>query len=582
MDNLQPTTYNRSCLVISYKLSVVRIGGIFKAMKMGHNTPHEKLKELEERYRYLVENSPDVIGIILDNKIAFFNEAGLRILGYTRDEIIGKEVSEIIHPEDREVVLKDIEIVLSGGSVHPREYRLLNKKGDIIYVEATRKKIEYEGKPAVQCIVRDISERKKREKEIKELEDRYRSLIEDSPDAIGVIYNGRIVFCNNRTIELLGYTYDEINGKGAIEFISPEDRERASKNLMSVLSGSTLPAPREYKLVKKNGECIDIELTSSRIVYRGKPAIQGVMRDVSERKKRDVKIREMEERYRTLVEGSPDGITVICDGKIVFANKRGPEMLGYTTDELIDKSPLEYIHPEDREKIINTMRAILSGEFLPPLREYKVIKKDGEIVEVEATSSKIIYEGKPAIQSIFRNISERKMKDKKIREMEERYRSLVENSPDAIGAVCDGRIFFINDKGLEMFGYTRDEIIGMDVAKTVFHEDSERVLNDIGITLSGGYVPPREYRLLKKNGEVFDVEITRSRIEYEGKPAIQSTIRDISERKKRDNEMREYIRELEILNKVAIDRELRMIELKKEVNKLLTEIGREKRYKITE
>ncbi|MBI3815206.1 MAG: PAS domain S-box protein [Nitrospinae bacterium] len=551
-------------------------------MKMGHNTPHEKLKELEERYRYLVENSPDVIGIILDNKIAFFNEAGLRILGYTRDEIIGKEVSEIIHPEDREVVLKDIEIVLSGGSVHPREYRLLNKKGDIIYVEATRKKIEYEGKPAVQCIVRDISERKKREKEIKELEDRYRSLIEDSPDAIGVIYNGRIVFCNNRTIELLGYTYDEINGKGAIEFISPEDRERASKNLMSVLSGSTLPAPREYKLVKKNGECIDIELTSSRIVYRGKPAIQGVMRDVSERKKRDVKIREMEERYRTLVEGSPDGITVICDGKIVFANKRGPEMLGYTTDELIDKSPLEYIHPEDREKIINTMRAILSGEFLPPLREYKVIKKDGEIVEVEATSSKIIYEGKPAIQSIFRNISERKIKDKKIREMEERYRSLVENSPDAIGAVCDGRIFFINDKGLEMFGYTRDEIIGMDVAKTVFHEDSERVLNDIGITLSGGYVPPREYRLLKKNGEVFDVEITRSRIEYEGKPAIQSTIRDISERKKRDNEMREYIRELEILNKVAIDRELRMIELKKEVNKLLTEIGREKRYKITE
>ncbi len=419
---------------------------------------NEELEKVKEIYRNLIDNSPDVIGIILDSKIAFLNEAGLRILGYTKDEIIGKDVSEIIHPEDREVVLKDIEIVLSGGSVHPREYRLINKYGEIIYVETTRRKIEYEGKPAVQCIVRDISERKRLDKEIKELEDRYRSLIEDSPDAIGVIYNGRIVFCNNKTIELLGYTYDEINGKGAIEFISPEDRERASKNLMSVLSGATLPAPREYQLVKKNGECIDIELTSSRIVYGGKPAIQGVMRDVSERKKRDVKIREMEERYR----------------------------------------------------------------------------------------------------------------------------SLVENSPDAIGAVCDGRIIFINDKGLEMFGYTRDEIMGMDVAKTVSPEDREMVLNDIKIVLSGGHIPPREYKLLKKNGEVFNVEITRSKIEYEGKPAIQSTIRDISERNKRDNEMREYIRELEILNKVAIDRELRMIELKKEVNKLLTELGREKMYKIIE
>ncbi|MBI5749854.1 MAG: PAS domain S-box protein [Nitrospinae bacterium] len=541
-----------------------------------------ELKGIEERYRYLVENSPDVIGIILDSKIAFFNEAGLRILGYTRDEIIGKEVSEIIHPEDREVVLKDIEIVLSGGSVHPREYRLLNKKGDIIYVEATRKKIEYEGKPAVQCIVRDISERKKRENETKELEDRYRSLIEDSPDAIGVIYNGRIVFCNNRTIELLGYTYDEINGKGAIEFISPEDRERASKNLMSVLSGATLPAPREYKLVKKNGECIDIELTSSRIVYRGKPAIQGVMRDVSERKKRDARIKEMEERYRNLAENSPDGIGVTCNGRAVFINKKWAEALGYTIDEIIGRNPIEHIHPEDRERAINNIKTILSGESLPSPREYRAIRKNGEIVEMEAASSRIIYEGKTAIQSIFRDISERKKYEKKLKEMKERYRSLVENSPDAIGAVCDGRIVFINDKGLEMFGYTRDEIIGMNVAKTVSPEDGERVLNDIKIVLSDEYIPPREYKLLKKNGETFDVEITRSKIEYEGKPAIQSTIRDISERKKRDNEMREYIRELEILNKVAIERELRMIELKKEVNKLLTEIGREKMYKITE
>mgnify|MGYP001571637343 CR=1 FL=1 len=417
--------------------------------------------------------------------------------------------------------------------------------------------------------------------ELKDMEKRYHSLIENSPDAIGIILDRKIAFLNDLGLRLFEYTKDEIIGKDVSELVHPEDREMVLNHIDTVLSEGCAP-PLEYRVLTKNGDIIHVETSRCRIEYEGKPAVQCIVRDIAERKKRDKRLKEMEERYRNLVEGSPDGIAVICDGKIVFANKRGPEILGYTTDELIDKSPLEYIHPEDREKIINTMKAILSGEILPPLREYRAIKKDGEVVEVEASSSKIIYEGKPAIQSIFRDVSERKKHEKKLKEMEERYRSLVENSPDAIGAVCNGRIVFINDKGLEMFGYKRDEIMGMDVAKTVSTEDRERVLNDIKIVLSGGHIPPREYKLLKKNGDVLNVEITRSKIEYEGKPAIQSTIRDISERKKRDSEMIEYVRELEILNKVAVERELRMIELKKEVNKLLIEIGRENRYKITE
>lgn len=427
-------------------------------MSENNNKSHEELKKMVEMYHDIVENSPDTIVIVCNGKIVFINARGLKSLGYTRDEIIGKDVYEYIHPDDRETVLKNIEKVLSGVSVPPTEYRLLNKNGGILFVETSRCKIEYEGKKAVQCIVRDISERKKKDKELKELEERYRSIVDNSPDGIGVSCDGRIVFANNKLLELHGYTMDELYGKSPFELIFPEDMERAVENVRAILSGATLPSPREYRILRKNGE----------------------------------------------------------------------------------------------------------------------------VVEVEATSSRIIYVGKLAIQSILRDITERKMKDKKLKEIEERYRTLVENSPDAIGAVCDGRIVFINDKGLEMFGYMRDEIMGMDVAKTVSPEDRGMVLNDIKIVLSGGHIPPREYKLLKKNGEVFNVEITRSKIEYEGKPAIQSTIRDISERKKRDNEMREYIRELEILNKVSIDRELRMIELKKEVNNLLTELGREKMYKITE
>lgn len=292
-------------------------------------------------------------------------------------------------------------------------------------------------------------------------------------------------------------------------------------------------------------------------------------------------LKDMEKMYHSLIENSPDAIGIILNKKIAFLNDSGLRLFEYTKNEIIGKDVSELVHPEDRDMVLNHIDVVLSEGCAPPL-EYRVLTKNGEIIYVETARCRIEYEGKPAVQCIVRDIGERKKRDKKLKEMEERYRSLVENSPDAIGAVCDGKIIFINDKGLEMFGYTRDEIIGMDVSKTVSPEDGERVLNDIKIVLSGEHIPPREYKLLKKNGETFDVEITRSKIEYEGRTAIQSTIRDISERKKRDNEMREYIRELEILNKVAIDRELRMIELKKEVNKLLIELGREKIYKITE
>jgi PAS domain S-box-containing protein len=257
-----------------------------------NNKSHEELKKMAELYHLLVENSPDAIGVILDRKIAFLNKPGLKLFGYTKEEIIGKDISELVHPKDIDSVLNHIETVLSEGCAQPLEYRLLTKNGEIIHVETARCKIEYEGKSAVQCIVRDIAERKKLYEEIKEMEERYRNLVESSPDGIGVTCNGKTVFVNQRWTEILGYTADELIGRNPFEFIHPEDRERAIANVKAILAGESLPSTREYKVIKKNGEIIMMEAASRRIIYEGKPAIQSIFRDVSERKKRDSDMRE--------------------------------------------------------------------------------------------------------------------------------------------------------------------------------------------------------------------------------------------------------------------------------------------------
>jgi PAS domain S-box-containing protein len=171
----------------------------------------------------------------------------------------------------------------------------------------------------------------------------------------------------------------------------------------------------------------------------------------------------------------------------------------------------------------------------------------------------------------------------KLKEVEERYRILVEDSPDAISIICEWRIAFVNKKCIGMFGHTADELIGKSPVEYVHPEDKERAIKNASAILSGELLPgTREYKIIGKNGEIIEAEVSASKVIFDGKPALQSIFRDITERKKRDKEIKEYIRQLEILNNMAVERELRMIELKKEINKLLGEMGREKRYRVEE
>ncbi|MBI3815190.1 MAG: PAS domain S-box protein [Nitrospinae bacterium] len=413
---------------------------------------------------------------------------------------------------------------------------------------------------------------------LKEIEERYRRIVEDSPDAIVIVCEGRVVFANKKFTEMLGYTVDDLINKNPIENIHPEDRERAIKTQRAILSGESLPSPREYRVINKNGEIIEVEINSGKIIFEGKPAIQSIFRDISERRRREKELKEMEERYRGIVENSPDTIGVVCEGRLVFVNKKGLEIFG----DVIGREVIETVFPEDREKVLSDIKAVISGEVLLP-REYRLVNKEGEVMEAEITRSRIEYGGKPAIQSIVRDISERKKKEREVNELEERYRSLVESSPTGILVLYDGKLVFANKNLADICGYTIDELIGKTPLELISPEDRERLVKNVNMILSGESLPsPREYKILKKNGEIVEVEVTSGRIVYGGKPAIQSIIRDISERKKRDGEIKKYIRELEILNNMAVDRELRMIELKKEINKLLGEMGREKKYKIEE
>lgn len=256
---------------------------------------------------------------------------------------------------------------------------------------------------------------------------------------------------------------------------------------------------------------------------------------------------ESEEKYRTLIEQSIEGIVIIQDFHVVFANKAFAKISGYTIKELLSLSPEKLkalVHPEDQSLVWGRYKARLEGKSLPPQYEFRGVRKDGQVRWLEMYSSRFNYNGKPAIQAAFIDITERKEGEKTLSESEKKYRTLIEQSVRGIIIVQDNRIVFTNKAFAKICGYTVEELLDLPTEKVqeILHpEDRKIAWKRFEARLEGKKVPSRrEYRGIRKDGSIFWMEGFTRRIEYQGKPAIQAAITDITERKEVEEELKKY------------------------------------------
>jgi PAS domain S-box-containing protein len=275
---------------------------------------------------------------------------------------------------------------------------------------------------------------------------------------------------------------------------------------------------------------------------------------ISELEKSEIKhkraqeaLSESEEKYRTLIDQSIDGILIIQDFHVVFANKAFAKISGYTVKELLSLSPeklKEVVHPEDQALVWGRYKARLEGKSLPPQYEFRGVRKDGQVRWLEMHSSRINYNGKPAIQAAFIDITERKEAEKTLSKSERKYRTLIEQSMRGIIIVQDNRIVFTNKAFAKICGYTVKELSdlpGEKVQEILHPEDRAIAWKRFRARLEGKKVPSRsEYRAIRKDGSIFWMEGFSKLIEYQGKPAIQAAITDITERKQVEEELKKY------------------------------------------
>jgi two-component system sporulation sensor kinase A len=264
--------------------------------------------------------------------------------------------------------------------------------------------------------------------------------------------------------------------------------------------------------------------------------------DITERKKAIAALKESEERYRALVNWSPIPIVVHRNGVFVYVNPATIKMFGASSElELIGKSVLDFSHPDSTPLIKNRIQQMAINNAILPIIEERFIKLDGSsTIDVEVQSLPIKYKGEDAYIVVAHDITERKKMETALHESEERYRSIVECSPDGIGVHRDGKILFVNTAGVKMYGAIAAEDMMGKFINDIIHKDSQQTsVERIGLINEGqDFLPIATLKLLRIDGTMLDVEVQSSSIVYDGGPAVQTTIRDITKRKQEEQQLR--------------------------------------------
>ncbi len=368
--------------------------------------------ETERKYRLIVEIANE--GIIFMNRdtvITFCNAQIASSLGYTVDEMIGQKIEKFIALEDMNDHLTQMKIRRNGVNTK-YERCLIKKDGEpFCALVSTTAILDSNGQLKESfAMLTDINARKKIETQLKDSISKYQSLVENSPDAIAIYIEGKVVFVNNECLCLMAAKEEsELIGKQVLSFVHPNSLALVLERMRKLVQTGGSMDVVEEKFIRLDGSVVDVEVKSMLIHFEGKQAVQLIVRDNSFRKKIADELLESETRYRSLSECSPEPIIVNSNGKIAYANLAALQMFGARTEqELLGQSSLERVHPESLNAVTKRMKEILADGAEKEMGECKLIKLDGSIIIAEAQGVKITFSNERAILITIRDIGKRK------------------------------------------------------------------------------------------------------------------------------------------------------------------------------
>jgi len=381
----------------------------------------DAIRDRERELQAILDNMASGL-LIADAETRQFllaNPAVCRMFGYSMEEMLALPVEDI-HP--RESVTRALEefAELKAGK-HPvaADIPCLRKDGTVFLADIASAQMTYRGRVCLLGIFRDVTERKRPDKALRESEARYRAVVESQTELIcRFVPESTLTFVNEAYCRYFGKGREELVGQSFLPLIPPKDRAAVVRRFAPV-TPETPVVDHEHRVVMPSGE-----VRWMHWVNRGFFDEQGRLvefqasgYDVTERKRAEESLRQSEEKYRTLFEQSLDGVAVLVDGRVVGANRAAAGIYRMELADAMGRHISEFLHPDDVADAVQQIRTVVEGrEDAPTDLRYRARRSDGTYALVEVLGKRIEWEGKPAVQVILRDVTERARLEEELRE----------------------------------------------------------------------------------------------------------------------------------------------------------------------
>ena len=395
------------------------------------------------------------------------NLATSTLLNVPRSELINRPISRFIFNDDHGIYYDFRHKLADADKSLSCELRLIMREGAPLWAHLVATSVQDDdGGSELRIVVKDITERKNIEENLRASEERYRSLAEWTPEPILVHGAGKTLYVNPAAIKMFGATSaSDLVGKPMLELIHPDFRKTVAERLkVNAEPGGSTPM-LEQKLLKLDGSVIDVEVQGVQVYFDGKPAIQAAMRDVTQRKAAEQALSESEFRWRFAVEGAGDGLWDwdVAKSTVLFS-KRWKEMLGFSQDEIgngLDEWS-KRVHPDDLARVMVDVQAHLDGATADYANEHRVSCKDG--IWKWILDRGVVVNRSPAGKPLrmigtHTDITDRRDAEAKLQLVANVFRYAREGITitDADGIIVD-----INAAFTRITGYSREEVLGQN------------------------------------------------------------------------------------------------------------------------
>jgi two-component system sensor histidine kinase/response regulator len=393
------------------------------------------------------------------------NQAFCRMLGYTPGEITGRHWTTVAPPEIAAFGDHFLAELFAASSRLPNEWQVRRKDGSLLTTIVSFQVLTLsDGARRLVITFTDIDQRKAAEETaLRRSQDLYRDVVENVSEAIVVAQGNRLIYANPRAVELSGFAPEELLAQPFTALIHPEDAGDVVQRYQRRMDGEAgVSRYIPFRAVRRDGSIAWVESSAVRIDWEGQPAILAFLSDQSDRRRQQDALVKSEEHHRQVVDNATEGILVLQDGLIVFANSRMQHLIGTAPNDMIGKPFIDDVHPDDRHIVLDRYRRRQRGEAVEQISVIRVLNRGtGDYIWEQVSAVTIEWEGRPAALCFITDITERKMLEDRLKQTLDERETILENS--IVGMVFlnqAGRVNWANDAMFQIFRVNAVDPIG--------------------------------------------------------------------------------------------------------------------------